>query len=91
MQKISKEAIWISGGSQRQNVFKNLPVEPFMPNKFRKKFEGKISLRELSRHLGNFKEQKLIICLNKNAPFNKLYQLTNKGKSLQREINKIIS
>lgn len=90
MQKVSKEAIWMLRGNQRKDVFVNLPLEPFMANKLRKKLEHIISLREMSRHLRDFEEQKLVICLNKDDPYNKLYQIKDKGKKLQKDLIKLI-
>jgi DNA-binding HxlR family transcriptional regulator len=89
MQKVSKEAIWMLRGNQRKEVFLSLPTEPFMANKLRKKLEHTISLREMSRHLRDFEEQKLVVCLNKDDPYNKLYQITDKGKKLQKEVNSL--
>jgi len=88
MQKVSKEAIWMLRGNQRKEVFLSLPTELFMANKLRKKLEHTISLREMSRHLRDFEEQKLVVCLNKDDPYNKLYHITDKGKRLQKELVK---
>ncbi len=90
MQKVSKEAIWMLRGNQRKDVFLSLPTEPFMSNKLRKKLEHTISLREMSRHLRDFEDQKLVVCLNKDDPYNKLYQITDKGKKLQKDVVKLI-
>lgn len=78
-------------GNQRKDVFLSLPTEPFMSNKLRKKLEHTISLREMSRHLRDFEEQKLVVCLNKDDPYNKLYHITDKGKKLQKDVIKLIS
>lgn len=73
-------------GNQRKDVFLSLPSEPFMSNKLRKKLTNPISLREMSRHLRDFEENKIVVCLNKEDPYNKLYQITDKGKKLQKEL-----
>ena len=86
MQKVSKEAIWILRGNQRKDVFLSLPLEIFMSNKLRKKLTSPISLREMSRHLRDFEEHNLVNCLNKEDPYNKLFQITDKGKKLQKEV-----
>ena len=73
-------------GNQRKDVFLSLPSDPFMSNKLRKKLTNPISLREMSRHLRDFEENKIVVCLNKEDPYNKLYQITDKGKKLQKEV-----
>ena len=73
-------------GNQRKDVFLSLPSDPFMSNKLRKKLANPISLREMSRHLRDFEENKIVVCLNKEDPYNKLYQITDKGKKLQKEV-----
>ena len=64
MYKLDKNIIWLLRGSQRKEVFLNLPKDPFMSNKLRKelneKKEASLSLREMSRHLRDFEEKGLV-------------------------------
>ena len=90
MSKLSKEVIWLLRGKQKKRVFLNIPEIQFMPNKLRKelneKLSSSLSLREMSRHLGDFEKYGLISCLNKNDPYNKIYSLTEKGIKTQKII-----
>ena len=81
-----KNIIWFLRGSQRKNLFLNLPDAEFMPNKLRKKLPMKISLREMSRHLKNLKEKGFIKCLNEKDPYNRIYIITGKGKNVKKEL-----
>ena len=84
MYNLDKNTIWLLRGSQRKTVFLNLPKEPFMPNKLRKKLNEKketsLSLREMSRHLKDFEKKGLTKCINSQDPYNKFYTITTKGK-----------
>ncbi len=84
-----KDLIWLIRGRQRRLVFSKLKAE-FIPNAQRKEIniEAKkaLSLREMSRHLRNFEKRGLVRCLNRKDPYNKIYELTEKGKSLQEEL-----
>lgn len=86
MHKKYDELIWFLRGSQRKRIFLSLPEKEFIPNKLRKQVNTKISLREMSRHLKDFKEKEYIKCLNETDPYNKLYILTKKGKKMQKQL-----
>lgn len=62
-----------------------------MPNKLRKELNDKLhiqlSLREMSRHLGDFEKRGFLQCANKTDPYNRIYVLSDKGKKLQKEVN----
>lgn len=81
-----EEIIWFLRGSQRKEVFLNIPNKTFMSNKLRKQLKIKISLREMSRHLKNFKEKGFIKCLNEKDPYNKIYIITDKGKKIKKQL-----
>ncbi len=81
-----KDIIWLLRGSQRKKIFLDLPNKEFTPNKLRKEQHPLISLREMSRHLKDFKQQNFIQCLNEKDPYNKIYIITNKGKKLKKQI-----
>jgi len=80
---IDKDTIWLLRGSQRKDVFLNLPDNEFMPNKLRKELNQKtdlnISLREMSRHLRDFEERGFVKCINSEDPYNRIYKITDKG------------
>ena len=90
---MDKEVIWIVRGSQRKGLFLQLPENPFISNKLRKEINEKtgsnLSLREMSRHLNDFQEYGLIKCLNPSDPYNKIYELTQKGKSIIKTVKDI--
>lgn len=86
MHKKYIDIVWLLRGSQRKEVFINLPNKEFTPNRLRKKLHPAISLREMSRHLKDFKEQGFIRCLNEKDPYNKIYIITNKGKNMKKQI-----
>ena len=85
---LSKEVIWLLRGSQRKEVFLNIPENEFMPNKFRKELNKKLnislSLREMSRHLRDFERKGFLNCINKEDPYNKIYVISKKGKRIRK-------
>ncbi|MFA5723539.1 MAG: hypothetical protein WC979_04750 [Candidatus Pacearchaeota archaeon] len=90
---IDKEVIWILRGSQRKDVFVNLPDTEFMPNKLRKELNQKISLnlslREISRHLRDFEKRGFVSCINSNDPYNKIYKITNLGLKTKERVKSL--
>jgi len=90
---MDKDIIWLIRGYQRKALFLKLPEKPFLSNKLRKELNEKsdmnLSLREVSRHLGNFKRKNLLKCLNSADPYNKVYMLTSKGKKIKEILFKI--
>ena len=90
---MDKEVIWIVRGSQRKALFLELPENPFISNKLRKEINEKsglnLSLREMSRHLNDFQRSGLIKCLNPSDPYNKIYELTQKGQDIRNIVKKI--
>jgi len=78
-------------GSQRKEVMRLLPNKPFTGEEFRKKINEKtslrLSLREMSRHLTSFVKKGFAKCLNPDAPYNRLYLITNKGSKIRENFN----
>jgi len=78
-------------GSQRKEVMKSLPEKPFTAEELRKKINEKdslkLSLREMSRHLTSFTDRGFVKCLNPEAPYNRSYVITEKGKKIKEELN----
>ncbi len=89
MHTYDADFIWLVRGKQRKLVFAKLKIE-FLPNALRKEvnqgIDKHLSLREISRHVTDFEKRKLVQCINKNDPYNRIYILTSKGKRLQRRI-----
>ncbi|MDO8623246.1 MAG: hypothetical protein Q7R52_03285 [archaeon] len=85
--KFLEKYSWINMGSQRKEVIKFLPDKPITAEELRKKINEKgslkLSLREMSRHLTSFVKQGLAKCLNPDAPYNRLYIITNNGKKIR--------
>ncbi len=48
-----------------------------------------LSLREISRHMRDFDEMCLIKCINKKDPYNKIYEITKKGKRIKESLIKL--
>ena len=84
--------VWLIRGSQRSQLFAHLPADEFLPNKLRKSLANsvKLSLREMSRHLGDFEEKGLVQCFNAQDPYNKIFKLTKAGAKLQDRVRKLI-
>lgn len=77
-------------GSQRKEVIRLLSDNPITAEELRKKINEKtnlkLSLREMSRHLTSFAEKGFVKCLNSNAPYNRLYLITNTGKKIRGKL-----
>lgn len=91
---MEKEIIWLIRGNQRKIVFLNLPEIPFLSNRLRKELNEKLgttlSLREVSRHMRDFEEMCLIKCINKTDLYNRIYEMTKKGKKIIGLLNKVL-
>lgn len=89
MPTIDKDLVWLLRGRQRKLVFAKLKPE-FMANPLRreinKELQKPLSLREMSRHIRDFEQKKLVKCLNPEDPYNKIYQTTGYGKKLKSKI-----
>jgi hypothetical protein len=88
--KFWKDYGWIIRGSQRSKVIKMFPDKPITAETLRKEINSKtdlkLSLREISRHLTSFTKQGLLKCLTPDAPYGRLYILTEKGKMMKLEV-----
>ena len=93
LMSMNKDVIWLIRGSQRKELFLNIPPRSFLPNKVRKELNEKsntnLSLREVSRHLKDFKKKNLIRCLNSSDPYNLIYELTSQGKKIQKDLSQL--
>jgi len=88
--RLWKDCVWVNMGSQRKEVVKLLPDRPLTVEELRKRINEKsslkLSLREMSRHLTSFVEKGFVHCLNPEAPYNRPYIITEKGKKIRDEI-----
>lgn len=84
---------WILIGKQRKIVLINFPDKQITAEELRKiinnKTSLKLSLREISRHLTSFAKRGLMKCLNQNAPYNRYYFMTSKGKKVKEKVSRI--
>jgi DNA-binding transcriptional ArsR family regulator len=87
--KYLKEYTWINMGSQRREVMRLFPDKPITAQKLREKINEKSSLklglREMSRHLTTFAKKGILKCINPNAPYNRSYLITDKGKKIRKQ------
>ena len=87
---MDKTFIWLIRGSQRKNFFLKIPEKTFLSNKIRRelneKDKMKLSLREVSRHIRDFEKKEIVRCLNPSDPYNRIYELTAKGKKYKKEV-----
>ena len=82
---------WIKRGRQRKLVLEELPYNhPAFPEELRKETNAKIktgtklSLREVSRQLTDFKEKGIVVCFDEELPWGRSYLLTNWGLKLKQ-------
>jgi len=90
--KFWKDYGWIIRGRQRSKVIMMFPNTPITAETLRKEINSKtdlkLSLREVSRHLTSFTKQGLLKCLTPDAPYCRLYILTEKGKMIKLEVKR---
>ena len=86
---------WLKRGKQRIVVLKYLSkYDLIFPNELKKRInnnekEFNFSLSEISRHLLSFKEKNLSECLDEDLPWGRSYRITNLGKEILKEIEKL--
>jgi DNA-binding PadR family transcriptional regulator len=92
--EIFKLLSWIKRGRQRKLTILALKEEePIYAVELKKRInnnvkEGtKLSLREISRQLNNFKNQNLVLCLDEEMPYSRSYVLTKKGEKIKKEFD----
>lgn len=74
---------FIIRSSYRKQVFLLLD-NPIRPSEIAKKL--KIRLTHITRELREMKKRKIVECLNPKERIGRLYQLTERGKKLKREM-----
>lgn len=79
---------WILRGSQRRVIFRviNGTMIPAQIYNKAKEINSKITRNNVSDILRELKEKELIVCLNPNESKGRLYQLTDLGKEIQKEL-----
>lgn len=80
---------WVVRGKQRRAVLKAIKKEEMIPTeiyKEAKKINPKMSLNTTSDILKEFREKKIVVCLNPKTKIGRLYQLTKIGKKLREKL-----
>ncbi len=81
---------WTVRGSQRVAIMKALShsMAPSQIHKKSKQFNEKMSLNNTSDVLRSFVRQGLAICLNREAKTGRIYELTEDGEEIRKELVK---
>jgi len=74
---------WVMRGSQRRKVMKALN-KPKLPTEL--KAETKMSLTNVSKVLKSFEKRGLVKCLTPHLKTGKIYELTERGKKIRKEM-----
>jgi len=74
---------WILKGKQRRKILKVMD-KPMIPTQIKEKTN--LSLNNVSDILREFRKRKVAKCLNPKEKTGRLYELTNKGKKLKKQI-----
>ncbi len=89
MQKqLLQKVVWVRRGSQRLAILKVMD-KPMFPSEIQKesrKHNHKISLNNCSDVLREFVDKDIAICLNPEEKVGRLYELTNLGKRIKKEL-----
>ncbi len=78
-----KDYSWILKGKQRRKILKVMD-KPMIPTQIKEKTN--LSLNNVSDILREFRKRKVAKCLNPKEKTGRLYELTNKGKKLKKQI-----
>ncbi|MFW6002619.1 MAG: hypothetical protein ACOCQD_04700 [archaeon] len=89
MKEIELKA-WILRGSQRRAIFQIIEDNLIPAQMYEKarKINSKVTRNNVSDILKEFRENKLIECINPEEKKGRIYKLTNKGKKLKQIIFK---
>lgn len=86
--RIMDDFVWVKRGSQRSAILKVMD-NPKFPSEITKdahQYNKKISLNNCSDVLRSFAERNIAKCLNSKEKIGRLYELTNLGKNIRKEI-----
>jgi len=84
MEKIDwKLYSWVARGKQRRQVLMALS-KPKMPTEVKR--ETKLSITHVSKVLKAFTEKGVAECLTPDVKIGKIYELTEKGKKIRKEM-----
>ncbi len=86
--KLLQDYSWIIRGSQRLAVIKVMDkiMTPSQIQKEAKKINPNISLNNCSDVLRAMEEHGIVKCLNPKEKLGRLYELSKKGKEIQKEL-----
>lgn len=82
---------WVVRGKQRRAVLEAIKKEDMIPTeiyKEAKKINPKMSLNTTSDVLKEFRDRKIVVCLNPKEKMGRLYRLTQKGKTIRNKLIK---
>lgn len=84
MSKDYADYSWIIRGKQRKKILKVMD-KPLIPTQIKEKTD--LSLNNVSDILREFRKRKIAKCVNPKEKTGRLYELTDKGKKLKKDIN----
>lgn len=84
MSKDYSDYSWILRGKQRRKVLKVMD-KPLIPTQIKSKTE--LSLNNVSDILREFRKRKVAKCLNPKDRTGRIYELTDKGKKLKKQLS----
>jgi predicted transcriptional regulator len=83
MLKNYKDYSWILKGKQRKKILKVMD-KPLIPTQIKEKTD--LSLNNVSDILREFRKRKLAECINPKEKTGRLYELTDKGKKIKKQL-----
>jgi predicted transcriptional regulator len=83
MLKNYKDYSWILKGKQRKKILKVMD-KPLIPTQIKEKTD--LSLNNVSDILREFRKRELAKCINPKEKTGRLYELTDKGKKLRKQL-----
>lgn len=82
---MEKDYSWVVRGSQRQKIIKVMN-KPKIPTQIKQ--DTNLSLNNVSDILRDFKEKKIVKCINSEEKTGRLYKLTSKGMKIKELLEK---
>ncbi len=79
---------WVARGRLRQRVLSSLD-QPKTATMIAKQLETHRST--VSQILGELEQHKLVICKDNDAPYNRFFEITKKGKEVSQKLKRIVN
>lgn len=83
MLKNYEDYSWVIKGKQRTKILKVMD-KPLIPTQIKEKTD--LSLNNVSDILRDFRKRKLAECINPKEKTGRLYELTDKGKKIRKQL-----